>query len=467
MPMIATTIINSTSVNPEARARMPRVLGRNARWLKAAAPAPPSRFLRRPFVGTTQAGMTRPPSSSIFALSLAVVAPLACASSPAPTVSGGASLAATTGDQAPTDTPPLPAADGNPFLGAAFFVNPAYRDRVEEAARTVGPTDAALMRKAAAFPTAVWLSSIADVKTLGTVLDEGDAQQKKLGKPLVSVFSLYDLPGRDCNAKASAGELPATPKGEQRYRAEFIDPIAAQFQAHPHQRIVVVLETDSLANIATNLGNPACAAADQPYRRSMAYAISKLAMPHVSIYLDAAHAGWLGWGANRAKIAAVYKDVLAAAGGADKIRGFSTNVSNYNPLRGDEGKRLEPTNPCPNELAYVNELADSLRWAGIPGKAFLVDTSRNGRGGLRQRWGSWCNVNHAGLGERPQAAPVPFVDAYYWIKPPGESDGTADPHAARFDEACGNPDAAPGAPEAGSWFQSYYIDLLRNAAPPL
>ena len=391
-----------------------------------------------------------------------------CASAPSPAPSAGATLTATTGAPAPAELPPLPPAEGNPFAGATFFVNPDYRARVEAAAAKASPGDSALMEKAAGYPTAIWLSSIADVKKAPHVLAEAARQQKRADKPIVSVWSLYDLPGRDCNAKASAGELSADAKGEARYRDEFIDPIARAFAAHPDQRIVVVLETDSLANLATNLGTPACAAADQPYRRSTAYAISKLsALRNVSIYLDAAHAGWLGWSGNRAKIAAIYKDVLERAGGADKIRGFFVNVSNYNPLSGEDGKALEPTNPCPNELTYVTELADSLRWAGLARKAFLIDTGRNGRGGLRQKWGSWCNVHHAGLGERPRAAPAPLVDAYYWIKPPGESDGTSDTSAARFDEMCAGPDAAPGAPEAGEWFQSYYVELVRNAEPPL
>ena len=401
---------------------------------------------------------------------IAVGATLACATAPAEAPGASTSLTASTGAGAPAELPPLPPAEGNPFAGATFFVNPEYRARVEAGAAKASPADAALMRKAAAYPTAVWLSSIDDLrKKLAPALRDADAQRKAAGdRPIVSVFSLYDLPGRDCNARASAGELTADARGVERYRKEFIDPIAKAFAAHPAQRIVVVLETDSLANLATNLGTPTCATADPIYRRATAYAIAKLAaVPNVSIYLDAAHAGWLGWSGNRAKIAAVYKDVLRMAGGDDKIRGFFVNVSNYNPLTGDFGKALEPTNPCPNELTYVAELADSLRWAGITRKAFLIDTGRNGRGGLRQQWGSWCNVHHAGMGERPRAAPAPLVDANYWIKPPGESDGTSDSASARFDEMCAGPDAAPGAPEAGEWFQAYYVELARNAEPPL
>lgn len=212
---------------------------------------------------------------------------------------------------------------------------------------------------------------------------------------------------------------------------------------------------------------PKCAASDQAYRGSIAYAISKLAAPNVSLYLDAAHAGWLGWDGNRAKIARIYQEVLEAAGGVDKVRGFFTNVSNFNVLRGGDGHKLEASNPCPDELTYVSKLAETLLWAKIPGKGFIIDTGRGGRGGIRAKWGSWCNVHGAGFGERPRAAPTPLVDAYLWVKPPGESDGTSDPSAPRFDAMCASADAAPGAPEAGQWFASYFLDLVKNANPPL
>ena len=39
--------------------------------------------------------------------------------------------------------------------------------------------------------------------------------------------------------------------------------------------------------------------------------------------------------------------------------------------------------------------------------------------------GNWCNPSGAGIGERPRAAPATGIDAYVWIKPPGESDGSS------------------------------------------
>jgi cellulose 1,4-beta-cellobiosidase len=192
-------------------------------------------------------------------------------------------------------------------------------------------------------------------------------------------------------------------------------------------------------------------------------------MPNVWLYLDAAHAGWLGWNRNRAKIAAIYRDVLADAGGNDRIRGFATNVSNYDALRGGDLARLEPSDPCPDELTYVTKLTESLAEVGIRAKGFLVDTSRNGRSGAKTKSGSWCNIAGSGLGERPQASPAPAIDAYWWIKPPGDSDGGSDPGAPGFDASCGDgsPDSLPGAPRAGAWFTEEFLQLVEKATPPL
>jgi len=281
------------------------------------------------------------------------------------------------------------------------------------------------------------------------------------------VFVVYNLPNRDCSAEGSRGELFVDKGGEARYQNEFIDVIAAAFAAHPSQKIAVVLEPDSLPNLVTNIEVPTCAAAEQIYRRGIAYAISKLSMPNVFIYLDAAHAGWLGWPKNLPKAVAVFKDVLAQAGGADRIRGFAVNVSNYDPPREPKAKKSGPDDPSQDEVGYVNDLAAGLAKVGITGKGYIIDTSRNGRSQIRSTPGNWCNVKGAGLGERPTVAPAPNIDAYFWVKTPGESDGTSDRKAARFDENCVSDDAMPGAPEAGELFAPYLIELAKNANPPL
>jgi len=351
---------------------------------------------------------------------------------------------------------------GNPFEGATYFVNPEYSNRVDAVAKA-HPAEAPALHNVAKVPTAIWLDTIERAKSVSSIL-ESAASQAGDGHTPLSVFVVYDLPNRDCSAKASAGELTSEAGGEERYRTQFIDKIAEQFAGYPNQRIVVVLEPDSLPNLATNMSVLRCAQSDGVYRRSIAYAISKLAMPHVSVYMDAAHAGWLGWDGNRAKIAKIFKEVLALSGGAQNIRGFSTNVSNFNTLSDGEGKRLGPSNPCPDELTYVSKLSASLEREGITGKQFIIDTARNGRP-VRSSWGNWCNIKNAGIGERPQASPANLIDAYFWIKPPGESDGVSDSKQPRFDTACSSADSAPGAPQAGQWFETYFRELVQNANP--
>ncbi len=61
--------------------------------------------------------------------------------------------------------------------------------------------------------------------------------------------------------------------------------------------IVLIIEPDSLPNLATNLGTPACgdSATQNAYKKGVAYAINKFKTLNVTMYLDAAHGGWLGW----------------------------------------------------------------------------------------------------------------------------------------------------------------------------
>ena len=392
---------------------------------------------------------------------MASAAPTSSAPAEVASASPAATPSAAPSTPPPDTTPPLP----NPFADADFYVNPDFVAQVEKTAKAT-PAQAAAIRKVEAFPTAVWMDSIAKTKSVGHYLEGAEAQAKKSGKPTLILFVLYDLPARDCSATASAGELDVA-TGEAKYKDQFLAPIVEQFKAHPSLRIVTILEPDSLPNIATNTDKPKCASADPVYRHSIAAAIKALQLPNVSVYLDAAHAGWLGWDGNREKIAKIFKSVLDDAGGPGTIHGFATNVSNYDPPSGGDAKRLESSNPSADEITYTQKLAESLAKVGVANKAFIIDTSRSGKGGIRSSGGSWCNVKGAGIGERPRAAPAPGIDAFWWVKPPGESDGAADPKAPGFDKGCSGGDAAPGAPQAGKWFTTYFVDLVKNANPPL
>jgi cellulose 1,4-beta-cellobiosidase len=393
-------------------------------------------------------------------LSMMVIAACGGGTPPAQNTTTSATPSASASTSATATTAKAPA---NPFEGAHLYVDPAWTRNVEGVA-TADPAHAALVRKVAQVPTAVWIDSIARTGLVAKTLDAVAATHDPA---MVPVFVLYDLPNRDCAAKSSAGELAVEKDGEKRYAAEVVDPIAAAFRAHASQRAIIVVEPDSLPNIATNLNNPKCAASDHAYRASIAYAVKSFAMPNVSVYLDAAHSGWLGWDGNRDKIAKVFSEVLTAAGGADKIRGFAINVSGYGAIDGDASKKLEKSNPCDNETVYADKLAESLAKVGVTDKGFIIDTSRDGVPYARTKGGNWCNVKNAGFGPRPRVQPSPRVDAYVWIKPPGESDGTSDPKSARYDTNCSSEDAMPNAPEAGTFFTAYFTSLAQKANPPL
>ncbi len=105
-------------------------------------------------------------------------------------------------------------------------------------------------------------------------------------------------------------------------------------------------------------------------------------------------------------------------------------------------------NKCQNEKTYVDTFAPLLKSAGMPNHA-IIDTGRNAVSGLRKEWGDWCNVNGAGFGVRPTGdTGDDLADAFVWIKPGGESDGTSDSSANRYDSFCGKSDAYKPAPEA-------------------
>jgi cellulose 1,4-beta-cellobiosidase len=372
------------------------------------------------------------------------------------------------------------AAQGNPFIGTDYYINP---DFVAEVNTTIAknPSLATKLSNAAKASAAYWIDTIGRIGNITRVLDGAKAQQAKTGRKTLTAFIVYDLPNRDCAAAASNGELLCSDStctdGINTYKTKYVDPIIAIFKKYPDQPIVAIVEPDSLGNMATNMNIQKCATAENAYYTGIAYSIQQLAtLPNVYIYLDACHGGWLGWDDNRNKIAQVFSKVLSMAGGADKIRGFATNTANYQPL----GSMSDSSDPCHlesqynhaiNEVKYVNLLSQTLQSVGISNKGYIIDTGRNGVTNMRQDCSNWCNINHAGIGIRPtsdtSSSGLNIIDAYYWLKTPGESDGTSDPNAPRYDYHCGSSDSYKPAPQAGEWNSDYFVMLVQNANPPL
>lgn len=124
-------------------------------------------------------------------------------------------------------------------------------------------------------------------------------------------------------------------------------------------------------------------------------------------------------------------------------------------------------NPNWDESKFHASLAPYLTNASFPAH-FIVDTGRSGaQPAGRLEWSHWCNIKDAGFGIRPSSdTPTELLDAFVWVKPGGESDGTSDEDAVRYDEMCSSESSLVPAPEAGEWFQEYFETLIRNADPP-
>lgn len=84
--------------------------------------------------------------------------------------------------------------------------------------------------------------------------------------------------------------------------------------------------------MVTNLNVAKCANAQTTYIAGVTYAIQQLNTVGVYMYLDAGHAGWLGWPANLSPAAQLFGSLYKNAGSPQFVRGLATNVANYNAL---------------------------------------------------------------------------------------------------------------------------------------
>ncbi|KAH7073617.1 cellobiohydrolase II [Paraphoma chrysanthemicola] len=370
--------------------------------------------------------------------------------------------------QASSTPTPTAAPEGNPFAGKNFYANPYYSSEVHTLAIPSLPASlrpaATAVAKVGSF---VWMDTRAKVPLLETYL--ADIKTKNAaGANLMGTFVVYNLPDRDCAALASNGELKIDEDGVNKYKVEYIDKIAATLRKYPDIKVNLAIEPDSLANMITNMGVAKCSRAAKTYEDLTVYALKALSFPNVSMYLDGGHAGWLGWDANIGPAAKIYARVYKAAGSPRSVRGIVTNVSNYNAFSIAQCPAITTPNKNCDEKRFVNAFAPLLRAEGFPAH-FIVDVGRSGKQPTAQQaWGDWCNAQGAGFGQRPTTnTGDALVDALVWVKPGGESDGTSDTTAARYDGFCGKPSAFKPAPEAGTWFQAYFEMLLKNASPPL
>ncbi|KAF2670881.1 Eurofung [Microthyrium microscopicum] len=357
-------------------------------------------------------------------------------------------------------------AGGNPFAGASVYANTFYSKRVEAAIPKLASGLSADKAKAVAkIPSFFWMDKLERVPEIANFV----ADAKKMGGNVVIPLVVYDLPNRDCAALASNGEYSVKDGGAEKYKG-YIKAVKDQIVAAGSQKFVLVWEPDSLANLVTNMNEQKCQEAASAYKELTAWGLKEMNLPNVAIYLDAGHAGWLGWDANLGPAANLFAQIYQSAGKPAAVRGLATNVANYNAFKfpGGACPSYAESNKVCDESRYVNKLGPMLKQKGFPAN-FIVDTGRSGvQPTKQQKWGNWCNVIGTGFGPRPTAnTGDALVDAFVWVKPGGECDGTSDRSAPRFDAHCDSPDALKPAPQAGEWYQAYFEQLLQNANPPI
>ena len=439
--------------------------------------------------------------------------------SASPSTPGSPSTSPSTSTSPSNPTQPGTKVD-NPYAGVKGYVNPEWKAKAD--AEPGGS-------RVSSNPTAVWLDRIAAINgTTGSSSNGSMGLRDHLDAALAqgagyAQFVIYNLPGRDCSALASNGELGVNdlPK----YKSDYIDPIAA-IQADPKYRslrIINIIEIDSLPNLITNTNVATCATmkANGGYVQGVGYALNKLgAIGNVYNYVDAAHHGWIGWDTNSGPTAQILLEAARASGNVNNVTGFIVNTANYSALRepffsasttvGGQSVRQSKWldwNFFADELSFAQAFRQQLVTAGFASNiGMLIDTSRNGWGGAnrpaaaststdvntfvnqsridrRIHAGNWCNQAGAGLGERPRANPEPGIDAYVWVKPPGESDGSSslipNNEGKGFDRMCDptytgnerNGNSATGAlanaPISGAWFSAQFRELMANAYPAL
>ncbi|MER5545130.1 glycoside hydrolase family 6 protein [Streptomyces sp. NPDC001118] len=295
-----------------------------------------------------------------------------------------------------------------PKAADPFWVNPDGTAARQLAAYTKSgdTTRAEQIRKIAEQPVGEWIGP-ENPEQEARGFTEAAAKSDR-----TALLVLYDIPHRDCGQYSQGGAADGNA-----YRA-WIDGVARGIE---DRSAIVILEPDAVLHLVDG-----CTPAQFHEERYdlLKGAIAKLkSLKNTKVYLDAGNAGW-------GHPDQIFQPLQQA--GIDRADGFSVNVSNFYSTQ--------------DSLAYGRQLASK-----VGGKHFVIDTSRNGNGPYTsgdpgQRW---CNPPGRALGETPTTKTAdPLVDAYLWVKRPGESDGTC-----------------KGGPKAGDWWATYALALAKNSRP--
>ncbi|MFE3327104.1 glycoside hydrolase family 6 protein [Streptomyces sp. NPDC059176] len=268
-------------------------------------------------------------------------------------------------------------------VGSRLYLDPRSQVIDWVRANRDDPRRPLIEARIAAQPTAVWFTSADPGAITGQVRSVTSAAAAA-GR--VPVLVPYAIPDRDCGG-ASQGGAPNLAAYDDWIRA-----FAAGLGGKP---VIVVLEPDSIAQ-----ANCLSAAERAARFASLGRAgrTLKAANPRAKVYFDAGHSGWNPAGEQAA--------LLRAAGATTASDGIFTNVSNFHRTA--------------DEVRYARRVLAALGGPGHLGA--VVDTSRNGNGAPAA--GDWCDPGGRAIGTGPTTATGEArIDAYLWVKLPGESDG--------------------------------------------
>ncbi len=272
---------------------------------------------------------------------------------------------------------------GNPLAGQELFV-PTSSNIAREAdrIRATEPAKAAGLDYIAAQPTGYWWGDWNPTSSVRSEVARHLSAASQRGT--TPVYVVYNIMKRDGSGYSAGGAASL-----EAYRA-WIDQFVAGVGS---SKAVVVVEPDALNDLYNMSGTTRTERV-----AALRYALTSLKQAGIPAYLDA--------GGPTIHAPSIVGKLLTEAG-IDQAQGFSVNVSNFQAT------------------------ADNIAWgtavsALVGGKHFVIDTGRNGRGAISYTQDSehWCNPPGRALGKAPTTnTGNALVDAYLWVKQPGESDG--------------------------------------------
>lgn len=315
------------------------------------------------------------------------------------------------------DVPKSGQATANPLAGRKFYTDNSrpVTKLASEYRQSGRQTDAMLLDRIASQPGTTWLTgpSEGDPKAEKDIEAVKRTSKEAAVAGAVPVYQLYAIPKRDACAAHSKGGFP----NSAAYLA-WVDRIVTALQTEA----VFAVEADAIAHTI----HSDCMNAGQIADR---YALLKQTLrklgqsPRViGAYLDAGHPDWL-------PDPSVLVEPLRQSG-IEHARGVAVNVSFF------------------AETPAVTNWSQQLVTLLGGHKGVIIDTSRNGKGIFNAQGDArWCNPPGRGIGLPPTTSVNDAtIDAYFWGKNIGESDGTCS-----------------GYPVAGTFVPEIALELARNA----